>query len=82
MTDLTSLAVNDKACSNTFAWLLLKDADARLRAVAEVGAGHDHSVHDKLLAAGLKGVGVMEGEEGAGLKDSKRLEPAAEASEC
>ena len=72
---LSSLAIDDKACDHTPPSLAFKHTGATVDVVAKVDSGHGHCVD---YQAALKGIRMMEGEEGSGLKDCMGLAACTE----
>jgi len=70
---LSTLAIDDEARDNTLSSLAFKHAGATVNVVAKVNAGHSYCVNYQAAFRCLKGIRVMEGEEGSGLKDCMRL---------
>ncbi len=70
---LSSRAIDDKARDNTLPRLAFKHAGSTVNVVAKVNAGHGYCVHYQAAFRCLKGICVMEGEEGSGLEDRMRL---------
>ncbi len=70
---LSSLAVDDKARDNALPRLAFKHAGATVNVVAKVDSSHGYCVNYQAAFRCLKGIRVMEGEEGSGLKDCMRL---------
>ena len=66
---LPSLAINNEACDNTPSRLAVKHAGAAVNIVAKVNAGHGHCVNHQAALRCLKGIDMVEGEEGGGLED-------------
>ncbi len=65
---LSSLAIDDKACDHTPPSLAFKHTGATVDVVAKVDSGHGHCVDYQAAFRCLKGIRMMEGEEGSGLK--------------
>ncbi len=70
---LSSLAIDNKACDNPLPSLAFEHAGATVNVVAKVNAGHGYCVDYQAAFRCLKGICMMEGEEGSGLKDCVRL---------
>lgn len=70
---LSSLAIDDKAREHTLPRLAFKHAGAAVDVVAKVNSGHGHRIDNQAAFRCLKGVCMMEGEEGSGLKNCMRL---------
>lgn len=66
---LPSLAINNEARDNTPSRLAVKHAGAAVNIVAKVNAGHGHCVNHQSTLRCLKGIDMVEGEEGSGLED-------------
>ena len=70
---LSSLAIDDKACDDALPRLAFKHACAAVNVVAKVNSSHGYCVDYQAAFRCLKGICMMEGEEGSGLKDCMRL---------